>query len=908
MLSLIHKVFGSRNERVLRSLRTTLPAITRQEPLLEKQSDQELKGHSAQFKQRLDNGEPMDSLLPEAFAVVREASRRVLGMRHFDVQMLGGMVLHQGKISEMRTGEGKTLVATLPGYLNALSGKGVHVVTVNDYLAKRDAEWMGKLYNFLDISVGVIIPGLSQVERGKAYQCGICYATNNELGFDFLRDNMVNRQQDQVQAHLNFAIVDEVDSILIDEARTPLIISGQSEDSIEMYHEVTKVVAELKPEHYELDEKNRQAHLTEEGHEEVERLLTAAGSMGAEDSLYDGKHLQLMHYVTTCLRARFLFKRDVDYMVTDQGGVVIIDSFTGRAMPGRRWSDGLHQAIEARENAPIQRENQTLATITFQNYFRLYNKLSGMTGTADTEAAEFQQIYSLEVVVVPTHKDMIREDFSDVVFLTMTEKYAAIIEDIVDCRGKQQPVLVGTTSIEVSEHISSLLKKQDIPHQVLNAKYHEQEAAIIAQAGRPGAVTIATNMAGRGTDIVLGGNLEAELGQDELSPEQETQVRQQWQQRYQQVVSAGGLHIIGTERHESRRIDNQLRGRSGRQGDPGSSRFYLSLEDSLMRIFAAERISGIMKKLGMKKGEVIEHPWVSKSIENAQRKVEDHNFDTRKHLLEYDNVSNEQRMIIYAQRKDIMEMTDVKTIIEAMCIGGIDSMCDSFAPADTLPELWNLPELEKQLRQQLDLDMGLQTWLQDNETAAAADLRDSIELAFNEKQQQRDEKIPVPLLQGIQKQILLDVIDRHWRDHLQSIDHLRSSINLRAYAQKNPKQEFKREALDLFSLMLDRISYDVSLIMSHLKVGVDQEQLPPTNTPDFNSMKTVHDTGQNLLQPPSQAVPQDAIAASRPPPRVPAELPMAHMPYTRNQQKVGRNHLCPCGSGKKYKHCHGKAD
>ena len=912
MLSILRSVFGSRNERVLRQLSADLPAINELEPKLRQLGDSELKQYTPQFRQRLDNGEALDSLLPEAFAVVREVSRRTLDMRHFDVQLLGGIVLHQGKIAEMRTGEGKTLVATLAAYLNALPAGGAHVVTVNDYLAKRDAEWMGQIYNFMDMSVGVIVPGLDQATRRQAYQCDISYCTNNELGFDFLRDNMVGRTEDQVQRELRFAIVDEVDSILIDEARTPLIISGPASDDFKLYHVVTEVVSSLKPEHYELDEKHKQAYLTEQGHEQVEQMLVSSGALEESSSLYDPKNLQIMQCVGNCLKARFLFKRDVDYMVTEQKEVLIIDSFTGRAMAGRRWGDGLHQAIEALEKVPVQQENQTLATVTFQNFFKLYNKISGMTGTADTEATEFQQIYGLEVVVVPTHKKMVREDFSDAVFLTISEKYDAIMEDIVDCRDKQQPVLVGTTSIEVSEHISGMLRQKNISHQVLNAKYHEQEAAIIAQAGKPEAVTIATNMAGRGTDIVLGGNQEAKLR--EISDEtQQEQLRQQWQQDYQTVLTAGGLHIIGTERHESRRIDNQLRGRSGRQGDPGSSRFYLSLEDNLMRIFAAERISGIMKKLGMKKGEVIEHPWVNKSIENAQRKVEAHNFDIRKHLLEYDNVANEQRMIIYTQRKEIMAMQDVDDIVEGMCISNLENTCESHVAAESLPESWDLPELQKQLQHQFDLELELQDWLHQNEAADTGAMRQKVVDAFMEQQRQRAAAMPPELMHSIKKHVLLDVLDRHWRDHLQAMDYLRGNINLRAYAHKNPKQEFKREALELFSMMLDKISFDVSSIISHLRVSRDPPEMPSAKTPDFERTRSVHSAGPNLLQPPDDgnigqqpAVPASGRGNPEQLARAP-QIPVERSPYIKPEHKVGRNQPCHCGSGKKYKHCHGRA-
>jgi len=875
---------------------STLATINRLEPELRALSDSQLGEKTTEFRKRLEQGETLGRLLPESFAVVREAARRTLDMRHFDVQLIGGMVLHQGRIAEMRTGEGKTLVATLAAYLNALPGNGVHIVTVNDYLARRDAEWMGDVYRFLNMEVGTIVPDLPPAERRRSYAADITYGTNNEFGFDYLRDNMVRHGDDRTQRELHYAIVDEVDCILIDEARTPLIISGSAEEETELYTEINRLIPKLASENYALDEKSKQVHLNEAGHTCVEELLVASGLIGAGQSLYTADNLQLMHYLDACLRSHLLYKRDVDYIVRDNQ-VIIIDQFTGRPMPGRRWSEGLHQAVEAKEGVRIEQENQTLASITFQNYFRLYRKLAGMTGTADTEAHEFQQIYGLEVIVIPTHKKMIREDFGDMVFLREREKFEAVTEEIKEFRSHHRPTLVGTTSIEVSEHISSLLKKEGIPHQVLNAKHHAQEAEIISQAGKPGSVTIATNMAGRGTDIVLGGNPDIEIKDQENPGEAAVEaIQKRWRERYDLVVASGGLHIIGTERHESRRIDNQLRGRSGRQGDPGSSRFYLSLEDNLMRIFASERVSAIMQKLGMQEGEAIEHPWVTKAIENAQRKVEAHNFDLRKHLLEYDDVANEQRKVIYGQRNDIMDAEDLSPIVLDMRADVAAQIVNAHIPPDSPIEMWDMEGLSKALQQQFRITLDIRGWLEEEESVVPDAIRRQIQGRIEEEYGHRTKDIPTALIKQVEKQILLDVLDRNWRDHLQTLDHLRRGINLRAYAAKNPKQEFKNEAFNMFVDMLDRIKHDTTAFLTHLRFQPPEEQgQPPAAAPPAredpgrgHQIHAVHQAAPDILHP-AQTMP----AGGR-------------EPYVRRDRKVGRNQPCPCGSGKKFKHCHGQ--
>jgi preprotein translocase subunit SecA len=848
----------------------------------------------------LAKGETINELLPEAFATVREASRRVLSMRHFDVQLIGGMVLHDGKISEMKTGEGKTLVATLAAYLNALPGKGVHVITVNDYLARRDAEWMGKVYRFLGLSVGVIVSGLNNDERRQAYAADITYGTNNEFGFDYLRDNMAFTLDQRVQRERYFAIVDEVDSILIDEARTPLIISGPTEDRSDLYHQVNRLIPRLTrqekedgPGDYSVDEKARQVYLTEEGHERIEKLMAQHGLIKAAESLYDAVNIRLMHYINASLRAHVLFQKDVDYIVRENQ-IIIVDEFTGRAMPGRRWSEGLHQAVEAKENVPVQNENQTLASITFQNYFRLYDKLSGMTGTADTEAYEFQQIYGLEVVVIPPNRPMIRKDMGDLVYLSVREKYEAILEDIKDCVQRGQPVLVGTTSIENSEYLSSLLQKAAVPHQVLNAKHHEREAHIIAEAGRPSAVTIATNMAGRGTDIVLGGNLEEEIGRLGLTePADIEQARGSWKQRHEQVVASGGLHVIGSERHESRRIDNQLRGRSGRQGDPGSTRFYLSLQDSLMRIFASDRVAGLMQKLGMQEGEAIEHPWVTKAIENAQRKVEARNFDIRKQLLEYDNVANDQRRVIYHQRNELMAAEDISETVAAIRHDVVNQMVEQYIPPQSMEEQWNVKGLEEALEHELGAKVPVQKWLEQDHYLHEENLKEMIQDVIDKTYNGKAAAIGLTVMHHFEKSVMLQVLDNAWKEHLAAMDHLRQGIHLRGYAQKDPKQEYKREAFDMFTSMLDSVKHEVTSIVSKVQVHTEDEikVMEEQNRP-VREMQFQHDEISALT-----AETEEGAEAKK---------PEVAKPFVRDFKKVGRNEPCPCGSGKKYKQCHGQ--
>lgn len=899
--NVLKKIFGSRNDRVVKNMRKTVAKINTLESTIESLSDQDLRAKTTEFKDRISRGETLDSILPEAFAVVREAGKRALEMRHFDVQLIGGMVLHNGKIAEMRTGEGKTLVATLPAYLNALAGHGVHVITVNDYLARRDAQWMGKLYNFLDMSVGVVVPGMTHDEKREAYAADIIYGTNNEYGFDYLRDNMAFNKDQKVQRELSFAIVDEVDSILIDEARTPLIISGPAEESSELYRQINKIVPKLErqeteegPGDYSIDEKSKQVYLTEDGHERVENLFVDAGLLKPGDSLYDAANLTLFHHLNACLRAHSLFQKNVEYIVSN-GQIVIVDEFTGRTMPGRRWSDGLHQAIEAKEGVTIQAENHTLASITFQNYFRLYEKLSGMTGTADTEAYEFQQIYGLEVVVIPTHLNMIRDDMGDLVYLSQAEKYDAMLEDIRDCYKRKQPVLVGTASIETSEFLAELLKKEKIPYEVLNAKQHAREAEIIAQAGRPGSVTIATNMAGRGTDIVLGGNLQREL--DELGDNAESarmeKVKQQWQERHDEVIKNGGLHIVGTERHESRRIDNQLRGRSGRQGDPGSSRFYLSLEDNLMRIFASDRVSGLMQKLGMEKGEAIEHPWVTKAIENAQRKVEAHNFDIRKNLLEFDDVANDQRKFIYGWRNDLMEADDVQEAIETMRQDVLKRVIDQYIAPQSLEEQWDVEGLEKALEEDFGLQLPVQSWLQTDDALHEEPLRERILEELVTIHKDKEELLGAETMRQVEKSILLQILDSHWKEHLAAMDYLRQGIHLRGYAQKNPKQEYKREAFEMFTAMLDRIHHEAIGFLAKVQFQPAQQEAPLPEQPvaDESTMQFEHEDVSALAMEEEQAV---------------AEQQQVAQPFVRTERKVGRNEPCPCGSGKKYKHCHGR--
>lgn len=908
---LLSKLFGNRNDRILKRLQKTVVEINRLEPAFQALSDAELRAKTDEFKQRIKNGESLDSLLPEAFAAVREASQRALKMRHFDVQLIGGMVLHSGKIAEMRMGEGKTLVATLPAYLNALSGKGVHIVTVNDYLAKRDAEWMGPIYAFLGLTTGVILTNLAPHERQEAYKADITYGTNNEFGFDYLRDNMAFSLTDKVQPGLNFAIVDEVDSILIDEARTPLIISGPSDESSDLYIRINRLIPQLTaqkeengPGDYSLDEKTKQAYLTESGHQHIEELLTQEGLLDSGDSLYNASNIQLMHHVNAALRAHTLYHRDVDYIVQAQQ-VVIVDEHTGRIMPGRRWSDGLHQATEAKENVPIQSENQTLASITFQNYFRLYNKLAGMTGTADTEAYEFQQIYGLEVIVIPTNKPIHRTDMADQIYLTMPEKFTAIITDIKTCRQNNQPVLVGTASIETSEYLSDLLNKENIPHQVLNAKFHEKEAQIVAEAGRPGAVTIATNMAGRGTDIVLGGNLEAGLHAlpADASAETIAQYKKDWQQRHEQVVAAGGLHIIGSERHESRRIDNQLRGRSGRQGDPGSSRFYLSLQDNLMRIFASDRVAMIMQKLGMQQGEAIEHPWVTKAIENAQRKVEARNFDIRKQLLEFDDVANEQRKIIYEQRNELMAATDISETITAIRDDVLRQAIATYIPPDSLEEQWDVKTLEERLAQDFNLILPIHKWLEEDHALYETPLREKILHAAEEAYKQKEEQVSSAVMRQLEKSIMMQSLDAHWKDHLAAMDHLRQGIHLRGYAQKNPKQEYKREAFELFSRLLDQLKFNVLSLLSKLQIHA------PTDVQNImhqrrehapHNLEFQHAEASSVLTNFAEEEGQTLDDAGN--------IPSTgeNQTIVRTEPKVGRNEPCPCGSGKKYKQCHGQ--
>ena len=900
---LVKIVVGSRNDRLIKKKQKLVKKINVLASEYEKLSDEALKAKTQEFRDRLAQGEKLDKLIPEAFAAVREASARVFNMRHFDVQLIGGMILHDGKIAEMKTGEGKTLMATLAAYLNALPGRGVHVVTVNDYLAKRDAEWMGRLYAFLGMTTGVIISQMEHPERRQSYAADITYGTNNEFGFDYLRDNMAFSLEQKVQRDLSFAIVDEVDSILIDEARTPLIISGPTEESTEIYIKanaiipyLTKQESDEQPGDFTVDEKTRQVYLTEAGHERVERLMLEHGLMAEGTSLYDAANIRLMHYLSASLRGHVLFKKDVDYIVANNE-VIIVDEFTGRIMRGRRWSEGLHQAIEAKEGVTINKENQTLASITFQNYFRLYDKLSGMTGTADTEAFELNKIYGLEVVVVPTHRPMIRKDLGDMVFLTTDEKYIAVANDIKDCVSRGQPVLVGTTSIENSELLSNLLKKQGIEHEVLNAKQHEREAHIIEQAGKPGKVTIATNMAGRGTDIVLGGNWDAELRDlgEEVSEAEKQRVRALWQQRHEQVLASGGLHVIGSERHESRRIDNQLRGRSGRQGDPGSTRFYLSLQDDLMRIFASDRVAGLMKKLGMGDGEAIEHPWVTRSIENAQRKVEARNFDIRKEILAYDDVATDQRKVIYAQRNELMAASETSEIISAIREDVVNTVITQYIPAKTMVEQWDISGLEAHIQQEFNVTIPVQKMLDDNNKLNEPGLRRQIIDILEQNHKDKEQQISKNVLQHFEKSVMLQVLDTSWKEHLAAMDYLRQGIHFRGYAQKDPKQEYKREAFEMFTSLLDEIKHEVIGIL--FNVQVKQEEDVQAIDEQMQAPRVMH--FEHAAAPALDVMDTEEIE-----PVVDEEV--SEQPFVRAGSKVGRNDPCPCGSGKKYKQCHGK--
>ncbi|MEA9488332.1 preprotein translocase subunit SecA [Xanthomonas campestris] len=907
--SLLTRVFGSRNERQLRQLNRLVTQINALEPTIEKLSDAELQAKTPEFKQRLAAGESLDKILPEAFAVCREASRRVLGMRHYDVQLIGGMVLHLGKIAEMRTGEGKTLVATLPVYLNALEGQGVHVVTVNDYLARRDAAQMGKLYNWLGLSVGVVYPGMPHSDKHAAYAADITYGTNNEFGFDYLRDNMALSRADRYQRKLHYAIVDEVDSILIDEARTPLIISGPADESPELYIRVNRIVPQLTKQEseegegdYWIDEKGKQVHLSEAGMGHAEELLLQAGILeNAEDGLYAAQNLSVVHHLNAALRAHAIYQRDVDYIVRD-GEVVIVDEFTGRTLSGRRWSDGLHQAVEAKEGVPVQRENQTLASITFQNLFRMYKKLSGMTGTADTEAYEFQSIYGLEVVVIPTNRPTVRKDHPDQVFLNRKGKFNAVLADIEDCAKRGQPVLVGTTSIETSEMLSEHLRKAGVKHEVLNAKQHEREATIVANAGQPGAVTIATNMAGRGTDIVLGGSLEAEyhaLGED-ATEEARFKIKTDWQRRHDAVKAAGGLHIIGTERHESRRIDNQLRGRAGRQGDPGSSRFYLSLEDNLMRIFASDWVQKAMRMMGMKEDDVIEDRLVSRQIEKAQRKVEAHNFDIRKNLLDFDDVNNDQRKVIYAQRDDLLDAESVKDNVDGIRGDVIYDLVARFVPPNSVDEQWDLQGLEATLESELGMPLALRELAKTQEELDAEQIAAKVQTAVDAHFAEKEAAVGADTMRALEKHVMLTVLDQGWKEHLAKMDYLRQGIYLRGYAQKQPKQEYKKEAFELFSEMLENVKREVINLLARVRIRSEEE------VAELEEQERRQAEARLLA---SQFQHQDAggYGADEEVEQMQGgNAPVPVSQVTRDEPKVGRNDPCPCGSGKKYKHCHGQ--
>lgn len=905
--NLLTKVIGSRNDRTLRRLRKIVKQINNYEPQFEALSDEELKAKTVEFRERLDKGENLDQILPEAFATVREASKRVFGMRHFDVQLIGGMVLNSGQIAEMRTGEGKTLTATLPAYLNALPSKGVHIVTVNDYLAKRDAETNRALFEFLGMTVGINVPNMHPQEKKDAYQADILYGTNNEFGFDYLRDNMAFRVEDRVQRERFFAVVDEVDSILIDEARTPLIISGPAEDSSDLYTRINTLIPHLEQQdqedseeyrgdgHYTVDEKSKQVHLTETGQEFVEELLIKNGMMEEGDTLYSPTNISLLHHVNAALRAHVLFEKNVDYIVNEQGEVVIVDEHTGRTMPGRRWSEGLHQAVEAKEGVKIQNENQTLASITFQNFFRLYDKLSGMTGTADTEAFEFQSIYGLETVVIPTNKPMVRNDMPDVVYRTEVEKFNAIIEDIKERAANGQPSLVGTVSIEKSELLSNALKQAKIKHNVLNAKFHEREAEIVAEAGTPGAVTIATNMAGRGTDIVLGGSWQAKVEQlDNPSQEQIDAIKAEWKVTHDQVLEAGGLHIIGTERHESRRIDNQLRGRSGRQGDAGSSRFYLSMEDQLLRIFTSDRMASLIQS-GMDEGEAIESKMLSRSIEKAQRKVEGRNFDIRKQLLEFDDVANDQRKVVYELRDELMTADDISEMLEQNRSDVFTSVIDEYIAPQSLEDMWDTEGLQERLKNDFDLDLPIKSWLEEDDKLYEEALREKILDTAVTVYQQKEETVGAQVLRNFEKSVMLQTLDTLWKEHLAAMDHLRQGIHLRGYAQKNPKQEYKRESFELFEQLLDSLKFDVITILS--KVRVQQQE-------EVERMEAQRQAQAEAAAAKAQA--QHANAENQLADNSEQAEDGSQQPMVREERKVGRNEPCPCGSGKKYKQCHGK--
>ena len=904
--NLLTRIVGSSNDRTLKKLRKIVKQINAMEPTFESLSDADLKAKTVEFRTRLEKGETLEQLLPEAFATVREASKRVFGMRHFDVQLMGGMVLNNNQIAEMKTGEGKTLTATLPAYLNALTGRGVHVVTVNDYLAKRDADWNRPLFEYLGLTVGCNLPGMDHEQKREAYAMDITYGTNNEFGFDYLRDNMAFAPEQRVQRPLFYALVDEVDSVLIDEARTPLIISGAAEDSSELYIKMNKIIPLLKKQdkedseeyqgdgHYTVDEKARQAYLTENGQIYVEELLKQNGMMAEQDSLFSAGNITLLHHVNAALRAHTLFERNVDYIVKD-GEIVIVDEHTGRTMQGRRWSEGLHQAIEAKEGVRIQNENQTLASITFQNYFRIYEKLAGMTGTADTEAFEFQQIYGLNTVVLPTNRPMIRKDSGDLVYLTAEEKYAAIVQDIKDRVAEGRPVLVGTISIENSELLSGILEKQGIKHQVLNAKFHAMEADIVAQAGRPGAVTIATNMAGRGTDIVLGGNMQAAIAKlENPTPEQIEAVKVEWQKLHDEVIAAGGLHIIGTERHESRRIDNQLRGRSGRQGDPGSSRFYLSMEDTLMRIFASDRVTGMMKKLGMEYGEAIEHPWVSKAIENAQRKVEGRNFDIRKNLLEFDDVANDQRKVIYEQRNELLDAANISETIQVIRGDVLNAVISEYILPQSLDETWDIKGLEQRLLGDFALELPISQWLAEDDKLYEELLRERIVAEAEAVYARKRELVGEEVMQHFEKSVMLQTLDSLWKEHLAAMDHLRQGIHLRGYAQKNPKQEYKRESFELFTQLLETLKQEVVGVLSRVQV---QEQ-------DVDAIEQQRRRAEAAPRTYTHAE-ASAMAEEEAPEQAEPEAEPA-TPFVRAGDKVGRNDPCPCGSGKKFKQCHGR--
>ncbi|GAB2718101.1 preprotein translocase subunit SecA [Halomonas garicola] len=908
--NVLRKVVGSKNEREVKRMHKSVQHVNALESEFEALSEAELQGKTGELRARLDDGEPLDSLLPQAFAVVREASKRVMGMRHFDVQMVGGMTLNDGRIAEMKTGEGKTLVATLAVYLNALPSKGVHVVTVNDYLARRDADWMRPLYEYLGLSVGVIFSGQANEEKRHAYACDITYGTNNEFGFDYLRDNMAFSLEEKVQRPLHYAIVDEVDSILIDEARTPLIISGAVDENTELYGVVDRLAKHLEegeePEEEDapvtgdflLDEKQKQVELTEQGHNRVEELMRAEGLLGEEESLYAAQNLGLLQHMHSALRARHLYQRDVDYIIAEDQ-VVIVDEHTGRSMPGRRWSEGLHQAVEAKEGVTVQRESQTLASTTFQNYFRLYEKLAGMTGTADTEAFEFRQIYGLDVIVIPTNRPQARQDQNDLVYQSAEEKYRAIIKDVQAQTEAGRPVLVGTASIDTSEYLARLMREAGMRFNVLNAKQHQSEAEIIAQAGRPGAVTIATNMAGRGTDIVLGGNWEAEAAGLENPAEADVEaLKGEWQKRHDAVLEAGGLHVVGSERHESRRIDNQLRGRSGRQGDPGSTRFFLSLEDSLMRLFGSDRVKRMMKALGLEEGEAIEHKMVSNAVERAQKKVEGRNFDIRKQLLEYDDVSNDQRRVIYEQRNDILKSEDVADAVAGIREEVMDEAISSFVPPQSLAEQWDLAGLETHLKTELNLEAPVVEWAREDQRLSEEKLRERLQTMHREAYEAKIEAAGEVLIRRFEKQVMLQVLDTRWKEHLQSMDHLRRGIHLRGYAQKNPKQEYKRESFDLFQQLLSNIKADVTRILSHVQVR-QPEEVDALERERREALEREQATAASRHDEPEASADE---AASEAPDAAAAE----DQPVRREGPKVGRNDLCPCGSGKKYKHCCGK--